>query len=122
MRKPTPGTVVSTITVESVDEIQSFDVETRPMRNNRRSMAISAATGLAFFLIANLTDFFVGLNVVSGLVQILINIFVFATWLRGYRASHGRERFLAFFGVIAPPILAGITLYRVIIPFFASIF
>lgn len=91
------------------------------MRNNRRWMAISAATGLAFFLIANLTNFFVGLNVVSGLVQIAINIFVFLTWLRGYRASHGRKRFLALFGVIAPPILAGITLYRVIIPFFATI-
>ncbi len=91
------------------------------MNSNRRWMAISAVTGLAFFLIANFTDFFVGLNVASGLVQIVINIFVFVTWLRGYRASHGRERFLAFFGVIAPPILAGITLYRVIIPFFTSI-
>ena len=92
------------------------------MSNNRRWMAISATTGLAFFFIANFTDFFVGLSVVSGLIQIVLNIFVFMTWLRGYRASHGRERFLAFFGVIAPPILAGITLYRVIIPFFTSIF
>jgi hypothetical protein len=58
----------------------------------------------------------------SGLIQIVLNIFVFMTWLRGYRASHGSERFLAFFGVIAPPILAGITFYRVIIPFFTSIF
>ncbi len=88
------------------------------MRNNQLWMAISAATGLAFFLIANFTDFFVGLNIVSGIVQIVINIFVFVTWLRGYRNSHGRERFVAFFGVVAPPILAGITLYRVIIPFF----
>ncbi len=90
------------------------------MRNNRLWMAISAATGLAFFLIANFTDLFVGLNIVSGLLQIVLNIFVFVTWLRGYRASHGRERLVAFFGVIAPPILAGITLYRVIIPFFTS--
>lgn len=88
------------------------------MSNHRRWMAISAATGLAFFFIANFTDIFTGLNVVSGLVQILINIFVFLTWLRGYRSSHGRARFLAFSGVVAPPILAGITLYRVIIPFF----
>lgn len=100
----------------------TYLMETLPMRNNRRWMAISAVTGLAFFLIANLTDFFVGLNVVFGLLQIVINIFVFVTWLRGYRSSHGRERFLAFFGVIAPPILAGITLYRVIIPFFTSSF
>ena len=88
------------------------------MRNNRLWMAISAAIGLAFFLIANFTDFFVGLNVASGLVQIVINIFVFVTWLHGYRSSHGRARLLAFFGVIAPPILAGTTLYRVVIPFF----
>lgn len=91
------------------------------MRNNRLWMAISAATGLTFFLFANFTDFLVELNIVSGLIQILLNVFVFVTWLRGYRASHGRERFMAFFGVIAPPILAGITLYLVIIPFFASL-
>lgn len=87
------------------------------MRNNRRWMTISALTGIIFFLIANFTDFFVGLNVVSGLIQIAINIFVFVTWLRGYRTSHGRAQFVAFFGVIAPPILAAITLYRVVIPF-----
>ena len=85
-------------------------------------MAISAATGLVFFLVANFTDFLVGLNIVSGLIQIVLNVFVFATWLRGYRASHGRERFVAFAGVVAPPILAGITLYRVIIPFLTSRF
>lgn len=89
--------------------------------HHRRWMAISAVTGLVFFFIANFTSFFAGLNIVSGLIQIAINIFVFVTWLRGYRASHGRERFVAFFGIIAPPILAAITLYRVIIPFFASI-
>ena len=91
------------------------------MADHRRWMAISAATGLAFFLVANFTNFFVGLNVFSGLVQIPINVFVFVTWLRGFRASHGRERLLAFSGVIAPPILAGTTLYRVIVPFFASV-
>ena len=91
-----------------------------PVRNHRLWMAISAVTGLIFFFIANFSGFFAGLNIVSGLIQIAINIFVFVTWLRGYRASHGRERVVAFFGVVAPPILAGITLYRVIIPFFIS--
>lgn len=88
------------------------------MRNNRIWMVISGTTGLVFFLIANFTNFLAGLNVVTGLIQIMLNLVVFMTWLRGYRASHGRERFVALFGVIAPPILAGITLYRVIIPFF----
>ena len=91
------------------------------MSNHRRWMAISAATGLVFFLVANFTDFLVGLNIVSGLIQIALNVFVFVTWLHGYRVAKGRERVVAFFGVIAPPILAGITLYRVIIPFFASL-
>jgi hypothetical protein len=81
-------------------------------------MAISAVTGLVFFLVANFTDLFVGLNVVSGLIQIAINIFVFVTWLRGYRTSQGRAQIVAFFGVIAPPILAATTLYRVVTPFF----
>ncbi len=92
------------------------------MSNHRRWMAISAATGLVFFLVANFTDFLVGLNIVSGLIQITLNVFVFVTWLHGYRVARGRERIVAFFGVIAPPILAGITLYRVIIPFFTSLF
>lgn len=91
------------------------------MSNHRRWMAISAATGLVFFLVANFTDFFVGLNIVSGLIQIALNVFVFVTWLHGYRITRGRERVVAFFGVIAPPILAGITLYRIIIPFFVSL-
>lgn len=92
------------------------------MGNHRRWMAISAATGLVFFLVANFTDFLVGLNILSGLIQIALNVFVFVTWLHGYRVAHGRERVVAFFGVIAPPILAGITLYRVIVPFFVSLF
>ncbi len=91
------------------------------MNNNRRWMAISAITGLSFFLIANFTFLFARLNIVSGVIQISINIFVFMTWLRGFRISHGRARFVAFFGVIAPPMLICITLYRVIIPFITSI-
>lgn len=92
-------------------------VVTNSVRNHRLWMAISAVTGLVFFLIANFTSSFAGLNVVSGIVQIGINSFVFVTWLRGYRASRGRERLVAFSGVVAPPVLASITLFRVIIPF-----
>lgn len=67
------------------------------MRNNRRCMAISAVTGLIFFLVANVTDSLVGLNIVSDLIQIALNVFVFVTWLHGYRVAHGRERIVAFF-------------------------
>ena len=72
-------------------------------------------------MVANFTGFLVGLNIVSGLIQIALNVFVFVTWLHGFRVARGREQVMAFFGVIAPPILAGITLYRVIIPFFVSL-
>ena len=91
------------------------------MSSNRRWMAISAATGLAFFLVANFSRYLVGLNIVSGLIQIGLNVFVFVTWLHGFRVARGRERVVAFSGVIAPPILAGITLYRVIVPFLTSL-
>ncbi len=91
------------------------------MSSHRRWMAISAATGLAFFLVANFSRFLVGLNIVSGLIQIGLNVFVFVTWLHGFRVARGRERVVAFSGVIAPPILAGITLHRVIVPFLASL-
>jgi len=60
-------------------------------------MAISAVTGLIFFLVANVTDSLVGLNIVSDLIQIALNVFVFVTWLHGYRVAHGRERIVAFF-------------------------
>jgi hypothetical protein len=91
------------------------------MSSHRRWMAISAATGLAFFLVANFSRYLVGLNIVSGLIQIGLNVFVFVTWLHGFRVARGRERVVAFSGVIAPPILAGITLYRVIVPFLTSL-
>lgn len=79
-------------------------------------MAISGAAGFGFFLIANLSDFFVGLSLTAGLIQVVLNVFVFFTWLRGYRDSAGLRKFVAFFGVVIPPVLASITLYRVIIP------
>lgn len=91
------------------------------VRHHRRWMAISGVTGLAFFLVANFTALFNGLNVVSGVIQIALNVFVLATWLRGFRASRGRERLVALMGVVAPPVLAAITLYRVIFPFLASL-
>lgn len=82
---------------------------------------MSAATGLVFFVVANFSSFLVGLNIVSSLIQIMLNVLVFVTWLRGYRVARGRERVVALSGVIAPPILAGVTLYRIIIPFFTSL-
>ena len=91
------------------------------MSSHRRWMAMSAATGLVFFLVANFSRFLVGLNIVSGLIQIGLNVFVFVTWLHGFRVARGRERVVAFSGVIAPPILAGITLHRVIVPFLTSL-
>jgi hypothetical protein len=83
-------------------------------------MAISALAGLAFFLFANYTHYLSELNFASGIIQIGINIFVFFTWLRGFLSSHGRDRFVAVFGVLAPPVLATITIYRIIGPYLIS--
>ena len=99
------------------DMESSNSVVAGPARNHRRWMAISAVTGLVFFFIAHFSRLFGELNVVSGIIQIGVNTFVFVTWLRGYRASRGRERLVAFSGVVAPLVLASTTLRRVIMPF-----
>jgi hypothetical protein len=83
-----------------------------------RWMAISGAAGLGFFLIANLTDFFTGLNVLAGCIQLALNAFVFLTWLRGFRKSRGFRKLIASFGVFVPPVMAIITLDRILIPAF----
>ena len=79
-------------------------------------MALSGATGLLFFLIANFTELFVGSRVLAGCLQLCVNAFVFITWRRGFIQSKGFKRFVAFFGMVVPFIMAMITLVRVLIP------
>lgn len=84
-------------------------------------MAVSGFFGFSFFLIANLTTIFLELNIVAGCIQVILNIFVFTTWLRGYRVSAGFKKFVAGFGVVVPVIMASITIIKVLIPAIFSI-
>jgi len=81
-------------------------------------MMISGATGFTFFLIANFTALFDSLNVLAGCMQLAVNAFVFYTWTKAFVKSSGFKKFFAFFGVGMPIIMAGITIFRVFIPFF----
>lgn len=84
--------------------------------NSKKWRIISGTTGVTFFFIANCTDFFEGLNVLAGSLQIVINVFVFITWMKAYLRCCGLEKFVTFFGVIIPPVMAGITIWRVLLP------
>ena len=84
--------------------------------NQKQKMAISGFVGFSFFLIANFTNTFKGLNLTAGVLQILINTFVFVVWLSAFKSSTGKLKFVAFFGMIVPVIMASVTLIRVIIP------
>ncbi|TSA45517.1 hypothetical protein D4R52_02290 [bacterium] len=86
-------------------------------RNSKKWRVISGITGLSFFFIANFTDIFVGLNVLAGSMQVLVNVFVFFAWMRAYPRCRGFEKLVTFIGVIFPPVMAGITIWRVLIPF-----
>ena len=79
-------------------------------------MTISGTMGLLFFLIANFTDLFTGSSVLAGCLQLCVNTFVFVVWTKGFLKSRGLKRFIAFFGVVIPIIMASITIWRVLIP------
>jgi hypothetical protein len=79
-------------------------------------MTISGTAGLLFFLIANFTDLFTGSSVLAGCLQICVNTFVFIVWTKAFLESKGFKKFVAFFGVVVPIIMAGITIWRVLIP------
>ena len=85
-------------------------------KNSKKWRTISGITGLTFFFIANCTNFFDGLNVLAGSLQIIVNVFVFFTWLKAYSHCRGFEKFVTLFGVIIPPVMAGITIWRVLLP------
>jgi hypothetical protein len=79
-------------------------------------MAISGLTGFSFFLVANFTSLFSGASVVAGCLQLCVNAFVFIVWTRAFRESSGLRKFVAFFGVVVPVVMASVTIWRVLIP------
>jgi hypothetical protein len=58
--------------------------------------------------------------VLAGCLQVSVNCFVFVVWTRAFRRSSGVKKFVASFGVIMPVIMAGTTLWRILIPAIAS--
>jgi len=87
-------------------------------------MTISGALAFTFFLVANLTNWFTELNLTAGIIQIMLNIFVFTTWFLYYKEIQ-KERFsfkklVVIIGIIFPPLMAVITIARVIIPFITT--
>jgi len=85
----------------------------------RLLMALSGATGLSMFLLAN---FYLkkhkGWRLATALLQITANAFVFASWLVGFlQATPGTlTQLVALIGFIVPIIMASITLFRVVLP------
>ena len=84
--------------------------------NSKKWRVISGIAGFSFFLIANGTSFFENLNILAGSLQIIVNVFVFVCWIKAYPRCRGFEKFVTFIGVIFPPFMAGITIWRVLIP------
>lgn len=80
-------------------------------------MIVSGAVGFSLFLIANFTDIFYGIDAAAGILQLLVNLFVFVSWSKGYRTSSGVKKFVALMGTMVPVMMATITIYRVLFPF-----
>lgn len=81
-------------------------------------MTISGLAGLSFFLIANFTNLFVGLAVTAGILQIIVNVFVFVVWSKAFLQSIGLKKCVAFIGAVFPFFMASITIWRVLLPVF----
>ena len=79
-------------------------------------MMLSGLLGLTFFLVANFTQLFYGLDIVAGCIQITLNIFVFLTWKEGVLLNKGFKKFVALIGTVVPIIMASITIIRVLLP------
>jgi len=79
-------------------------------------MAISGITGFSFFLIANFTHLFVDLSATAGVLQLGVNAFVFIVWHKAFIQRTGFGKFVAFWGVAVPIVMASITLWRVLLP------
>lgn len=86
------------------------------MDKNSKWMAISGVTGFSFFLIANFTNTFTGTSVLAGCLQLCVNAFVFIVWKKAFSQSLGFKKFVAFFGIVIPCLMASITIWRVLIP------
>lgn len=79
-------------------------------------MVVSGACGFILFIIANFTNAFRGSRIVAGCLQLGINLFVFVTWGNAFLHSSGFKKFVAFWGIVVPVVMASITTWRVFVP------
>jgi len=84
--------------------------------NPKKWRIISGIVGFGFFIIANFSNIFLGLNVLAGSIQLIVNAFVFIAWIKAYPRCYGFEKFVTFMGVVFPPVMATITIWRVLLP------
>lgn len=75
-------------------------------------MKLSGAAGLSVFILIHM-KVFGSCTWAAAVTQLCVNAFVFTVGMKVFPSSTGRRRFLAFFWVFVPPIMAGITVYRV---------
>lgn len=86
------------------------------INKNKALMMGTGLLGLVFFIIANCTNYFEGANIAAGLIQLAINAAVFLAWGRNFLQTHGKEKLVSFGGVLFPPVMAGITVWGVLLP------
>ncbi|MEI6144536.1 MAG: hypothetical protein WCP91_02975 [Candidatus Berkelbacteria bacterium] len=85
----------------------------------RLLMALSGATGLTMFILAN---FYLNAHaewkLATALLQITANAFVFASWLGGFRQATPRTptKLLSLIGFVVPCCMASVTFFRVVLP------
>jgi hypothetical protein len=84
--------------------------------NSKKWRMISGIAGLVIFILVNYSKVFLGLNVLAGSIQLIVNAFVFIAWIKAYPRCYGFEKFVTFMGVVFPPVMATITIWRVILP------
>ncbi len=88
----------------------------KELQTVRLLMVVSGVMGFTFFILANVIHLFTGLNLLAGLIQIAINVFVFFSWKHGYHLSTGKAKAFVLLGTIIPCVMVTITLFRVIVP------
>ncbi len=80
-------------------------------------MLISGIIGFTFFLLANFARLFAGSSVLAGWMQLCVNAFVFCCWSKAFLArKEFWPKIFAGIGTVFPPIMATITIVRVLIP------
>lgn len=87
-------------------------------------MTISGVTGATFFYVANFSNLLRDFSLIAGLLQLMVNAFVFYSWREGYKeeTSWNFAKFVAFWGVVIPIVMASVTVWRVFIPMLTGVF